>query len=72
MHELGGDEPLELGYELMYTFRREIELEDFDCDEAIASRFVRTEDRSQHPCTDLMKNTKWTERVRGAGGVLVQ
>ena len=62
--ELGGNQPLEVGDKLMHALGWEIETEHFDGHEAIAIRFVRTKDRSQRPCPDLMENTKWTERVR--------
>jgi hypothetical protein len=46
MRQLGGDQTLEFGDELMATFRRQIELEQFDGDEPLASRVIGTKDRS--------------------------
>ncbi len=74
VRESGGNQPLELGDKLMHAFGRQIETEDFDGNQAIAIGFVRTKDRTQSPGTDLMENTKRTERVRRrrAGSVRVQ
>jgi hypothetical protein len=54
--------------------RRQIELEELDRDEPLAFRIVRPEHRSESPCTDLMKNTKRSERIwrRCAGSFRVQ
>ena len=57
------DQALEFANQLMGTLRRQVEAEDFDRDEAIALRFVRPKHRPQSTGTDLMKYSKWTERV---------
>jgi hypothetical protein len=46
MRELGSDQALELGDQLMTTFRRQIELEQLDGDEAFAARVIGAKDRS--------------------------
>ena len=46
MGELGRDQTLEFSDELMTTFRRQIEFEQFDGDEAFAGRVIRTKDGS--------------------------
>src|SRR6184192_1309989 len=67
MRESGGDDSLQLSDELMNAFRRQLEAEEFDRDEAIALGFVRAKDGSESPGADLMENAEWTEGVRGAG-----
>jgi len=64
----------ERGDELMHTLGREIEFEELDRDKALAFRIVRPKHRSESPRADLMKNTKWSERVwrRCAGSFRVQ
>ena len=46
MRQLGGDQAFEFRDELMTTFRRQIELEQLDGDEALAGRVIRTKDGS--------------------------
>jgi hypothetical protein len=48
----------------MHAFRREIQLEQLDRDETLARCFVRAKNGTESPRTDLMKNTKRSERVR--------
>ena len=74
MRELGRDQPLERRDELMNFFRRQVEGEELDRNEPLALRVIRTEHRPQRPRTDLMKNTKRSERVwwRSAGRFRVQ
>jgi hypothetical protein len=48
---------------------RQIEFEELDRDEPLAFRIVSPEHRSKSPRTDLMKNTKRSERIwRRCGG----
>jgi hypothetical protein len=58
----------------MRAVGRQVELENFDGDEAFPLRVVRAKHRSQGPCTNLMKNTKRSERVgrRSSGSFRVQ
>ena len=74
MRHVGGNDVLELGDELMGALRRQIERKQLDRDKALALRVVPAEHRSQSPCTDLMKNTKGSERIwrRVAGRFRVQ
>jgi hypothetical protein len=74
MPEAAVDQALEFGDELMSALGRQVESEDFDGDETIPVRIVRTKHRTQRAGTDLMKNAKWTEGVRrgGAGSFRVQ
>jgi len=74
VRQVGSDQPRERGDQLMNPFGRQIELEQFDCDESFAVRVVRPEDGPKSPRTDLMKNTKRSERVRrrSAGSFRVQ
>lgn len=74
VRQVGGDEPLEGGDQLMNALWRQIELEEFDRDEPLTLRVVRPEDRPEGPRADLMKNTKRSERVwrRCAGSFRVQ
>jgi hypothetical protein len=74
MRQLGSNEALEPRDELMYFFGREIQIEELHRDEALALRVVGAEHRSQRPRTNLMKNTKRSERVwwRSAGSFRVQ
>ena len=63
MRQIGGDELLEFGDEPVHAVRRQIEFEELDCNEALALCVISAKDRTQGPCTDLMKNTKRPERV---------
>jgi hypothetical protein len=74
VRQIGGNQPFECGDQLMNTLRRQIELEELDGDEPLTFRVVRPKDGPEGPRTDLMKNTKRSERVwRGyAGGFRVQ
>ena len=58
----------------MHALGRQVEPEQLDGDEALALAIVRAKHRSQRPRTDLMKNTKRSERVgrRSAGSFRVQ
>ena len=71
MREIGRDELFELRDELPRAFRRQIQREHFDGDEAIALLVVRMKDRAECSGADLMKDTKGTQRVgrRGAGSI---
>jgi hypothetical protein len=46
MRELSGDQTLEFGNQLVSTFRRQIELEEFDRNEALAGRVIGTKNGS--------------------------
>ena len=61
--------PFECGNQLMHALRRQVKGEQLDRDEVFAFRIVSAKDRSQRPGADLMKHTKWTERIgwHGAG-----
>ena len=74
MLELGGDQLFEFRDELVNAFRRKIEPEHFDRDQAIAFGIVSTEDRSQSAIADLVEHAKRAEGVRrrGAGSFRVQ
>ena len=67
-------QPLEFADQFMDTFGLQVEAEDFDRNQAIAFRFVRTKHRTQRTGTDLMKYPKWTKGVwrGGAGNFRVQ
>jgi hypothetical protein len=69
MGELGGDQTFERPDEPVNPLRRQIEFEELDRNEPLAFRIVRPEHRSKSPRTDLMKNTKRSERIwRRCGG----
>jgi hypothetical protein len=46
MRQVGGDQTFEFGNELMTTFRRQIELEQLDGNEALAGRVIGSKDGS--------------------------
>jgi hypothetical protein len=48
----------------MHAFRREIQDELFDGDRPVARGIVRLKDGAESTGTNLMKNLKWSERVR--------
>ena len=74
VRQVRGDQLLELGDELMDAFRREIEAEDLDRDDAIRLRMDRTVDGTKGASANLMENAERSEGVRwrGAGSVRVQ
>ena len=74
VRQIGGDQPLEFGDELMPALRRQVEFEQLDGDEPLARRIVRAKHRSQGSRTNLMKNSKRSEGVRrrSASSVSVQ
>jgi len=74
VRQVQGDQRVERGDELMDALGRQIEREQFDGDEAFALRIVRAKYGTKSPGTDLMKNTKRSERVwrRSAGSFRVQ
>ena len=74
MRQIGGDQALEFGDELMRPLRREIEFEEFHRDEPLARRIVGAKHRPQRARPDLMKNAKRSEGVRrgSASSVSVQ
>ena len=64
MRQIGRDDALELGDELMHALRREVEGEQLDGDRTVAHGVVRPEHGAQSAGTNLMENTKRSERVR--------
>ena len=64
MRQIGGDEPLELGHQLVHLVRGKINAEQLDGDEAIFLGLVRTKNGTEGPGTDLMEYAKWSEGVR--------
>jgi hypothetical protein len=74
MREIGGDQLLELGDELVRFLRRQVEPEQFDRNETILFGLICAEHRAQRARTDLMEYTKRPESVggRSAGCVRVQ
>src|SRR5215475_3260762 len=74
MLQLGTDQFLELGDELVNAFGRKIDPEDLYRDQSIAIGIIRTKDRAQSTIADLVEHAKWTEGVRrrGAGSFSVQ
>ena len=64
VRQLGGDEALEPGHELMPALGRQVECEQLDGHQPLARRIVRAKHRPQRPRTNLMKNSKRSERVR--------
>ena len=64
VRQIGRDEALELGDQLMHALGREVEGEQFDGDEPVAHGIVRAEHGTQSAGTNLMKNTKRSEGVR--------
>ncbi len=62
--EACGNNPLELGDELVNALGRKVELEQLDRDQPFARRVVRAKHWSQRAGANLMKNTKRSERVR--------
>ena len=74
MLQLCADQLLELGDELVNAFWRKVDPENFDRDESVAIRIIRTKDRAQSTIADLVEHAKWTKGVRrrGAGSFRVQ
>src|SRR5207253_6833391 len=74
VRQLGRNQMLELTSKLMETFRWQVEAEQLDGDKAIARGVVGAEHRPQRTGTDLMENSKWSERVwrRSPGDLRVQ
>jgi hypothetical protein len=67
MRQIGRDQLFKIGHELMHTLGRQVQLEEFDCNQFLAPGVICTKHRSQRPRTNLMKNTKRSERVWGRG-----
>lgn len=63
MDQIRVDELLERGDELVPAFGRQVEAEELDCNRSLPRRVISPEYRAERPCTNLMKNTKWSERV---------
>jgi hypothetical protein len=62
--QIGIDERLQLRDEPVNLFGRQIEAEDLDGDELVFFGAVRSKNGTERACSNLMKNTKWTERLR--------
>jgi hypothetical protein len=69
MDETGVDQPLQPGDQFADAVRGQIEAKQLDRDEPLLLLIVGAEDRAMSADADLMKHTKWTERVgwHGAG-----
>ena len=74
MREIGVDDTLEPGDELMRDVRLKVELEELYRNETFAFRVVAAIDGSESASANLMKNAKWSERIgrRTAGVFRVQ
>jgi len=74
MSQIGFNQLVELGGELMDAFRGDVESKQLHRDESISIRFVGAKNRPQRSRPNLMKDSKWAERVwrRGAGSFRVQ
>ena len=64
VRQIGGDEALELGDELLHALRREVQGEQLDGHGPVAHGVVRPEYGAKSAGTNLMENTKRSERVR--------
>ena len=74
MRQVGVDQRLQFGNELMNELRRKVKLEELDRNQPIVFGVIRAKNRSECPCANLVKNAKWAEcfRVSGARGFRVQ
>ena len=74
MREARGDELLEVAHELVHALGRQIDLEQLDRDEPLASGIVRTKDGAKGTGANLVEHAKRTERFWrcGPGGFRVQ
>ena len=72
--EIGRDQPLQLGHELVRPLGRRIQREHFDGNQTLACRIVGAEDRTQRARANLMQDSERSEGVRGdiASSVSVQ
>jgi hypothetical protein len=61
MSDISRDQLFELAQQRGGLFGRNVEAEDFDCNEAVAGRIVRAEDGTERACADLMENPKRPE-----------
>jgi hypothetical protein len=59
--QVGGDELIELGNELMDAFGRQIQFEELDRNQSFAPRVISAEYRPKRACTNLMENPKRSE-----------
>jgi hypothetical protein len=64
VRQVGVDQLLQVGNEPVNPLGRQVEVEDLDGDELVFLGAVRAENRAERACSNLMKNTKWTERLR--------
>ena len=69
MDKSGVDQPLETCHQLGQAFGRQVEVKQLDCNQSFLLRIVCPEDRPESSRANLMKHTKWTERIgwHGAG-----
>ena len=74
MREVGRDQPLELGDELVHAFGRQVEAEQLDGDQLVLPGIVGAKHGAERARANLMQNAERTERVRrrGAGSFRVQ
>jgi hypothetical protein len=72
--QIGGDEPLEAGDELVNALGRQVETEQLYRNELVLLGIVGSKDRAESARANLMKNAERTERVwrRGTGSFRVQ
>jgi hypothetical protein len=64
VRQISVDQRLKVRDEPVDPLRRQVEAEDLDGDELVFLRAVGTKNGSERACSNLMKNTKWTERLR--------
>jgi hypothetical protein len=74
VRQLGRDQPFELLDEEMQALGWQIEAKQLDRNEAIVAGIVRSKDRTERSCSDLMENPERSERVgrRGAWCICMQ
>src|SRR6185436_65358 len=74
VRQVGGDQSLELGDQLVSALGRKIDTKNFDGNEPILFRLVGAKDRAKSTGADLVKHAKRSESVgrRSAGSVRVQ
>jgi hypothetical protein len=74
MGEVGVDQRLKLGDELVDALGRQVEPKELDRNELVLAGVVGAKDGAERARSDLMKNAKGTERfgVLGAGSFRVQ
>jgi len=61
MRQVGRDQFVELGDELVDALGRGVKSKELDGDKTIAIGIVRPKDGTKDASTNLMENSKWTE-----------